>query len=212
MSGPVVMELDNAAHLNLTESQIRDSVWFKHSSATYEQLFTEDKPGIMLVHKPSDKHHEHDQKWILEDEEADEDGSMVLAAFQGCLFEDGSEVPGRYHGVPDTSQTRFMGFNEIYENCHRWFRPWTSTRASFKFNELLRQYADLYPAFRTAQFHVHVLKVSNVLYHPLALFAKLGGEGNTKIPIIWQTPWLRQNISQHSMEAWPLDMMAYGQC
>ena len=119
MSGPVVMELDDDAYLNLTESQIHESVWLKHSSATYEQLFTEDKPGIMLVHKPSDKHHEHDPHWILEDGEAGDDESMVMGAFQGCLFEDGSEVPNRYHGVPETSQARFLGFNAIYENCHR---------------------------------------------------------------------------------------------
>jgi predicted nucleic acid-binding Zn-ribbon protein len=204
MSDPVVMELDDAAHLNLTEPQIRESVWLQHSSATYEQLYSEDKPGVMLVHKPSDKHHEHDQKWILEDDEADGD-EWVMPAFQGCLFEDGSEVPGRYHGVPETSQTRFLGFNAIYETCHRWFRPWTSSKASFRFNEALRQYADLYPLFRTPQFYIHVLKVSNVLYHPFALFAKPGEEGIAKIPIIWQTPWLRQNISQHSMEAWLLD-------
>ena len=62
MSDPVVMGLDDAAHLNLTEPKIRESVWLQHSSATYEQLYSEDKPGVMLVHKPSDKHHEHDQK------------------------------------------------------------------------------------------------------------------------------------------------------
>ena len=111
MSDPVVMELDDAAHLNLTESQIRESVWLTHSSASYEQLYSEDKPGIMLVHRPSEQHHEHDQQWILEDDETDSEWAM--AAFQGCLFEDGSEVPGRYHGVPETSQTRFLGFNAI---------------------------------------------------------------------------------------------------
>ena len=109
---------------------------------------------------------------------------MILGAFQGCLFEDGSEVPTRYHGLPDTSHTRFLGFNAIYENCHRRFRPWTSTRAGFKCNEILRQYADLYPAFRTPQYYVHVLKVSNVLYHPFALFAKPGEQGIENMPII----------------------------
>ena len=70
MSDPVVMELDDATYLNLTESEIRETVWFKHSSTTYDKLFTEDKPGIQLAHKPSDRHHEHDQQWILDDGEA----------------------------------------------------------------------------------------------------------------------------------------------
>jgi hypothetical protein len=205
MSDPVVMDMDDATYLNLTEPQIRETAWFKHSSATYEQLYNEDKAGILLVHKPSDKHHEHDQRWILDDGEVDEEETMEMGAFQACLFEEGSEVPGRYHGVADTAQTRFLGFEAIYELCHRWFRPWTTSRARFKFNEILRQCADLYPAFRTPQYYVHVLKVSNVLYHPFALFAKSGEEGIAKIPIIWQTPWLRQNVSQHSMEAWLLD-------
>ena len=127
------MELEDAAYLDLTETQIRETIWFKHPRATYDQIFPEDKPGI----------HEHDQQWILDDENAEDDGPMVVEAFQGCLFEDGSEVPGRYHGVPDTSQTMFLGFNAIYENCHRWFCPWTSERARFRFIEVLRQYADV---------------------------------------------------------------------
>jgi hypothetical protein len=202
MSGPVVMELDDAAYLNLTELEIRETVWFKHSSATYDQLFTEDEPGIQLVHKPSDRHHENDQQWILDDGEAKDDEPMVLGAFQGCLFENGSEVPNRYHGLPDTSQTRFLGFNAVYENYHHWFRPWTSARARFKFNEILRQYADLYPAFRTPQYYVHVLKVSNVLYHQFVMCTKPGEQGIDKIPVIWQIPWLRQNGSS----------LASGQC
>ena len=62
MSDPVVMELDDAAYLDLTESEIRETVWFKHSSATYDQLYSEDRPGTQLVHMPSDRHHEHDQQ------------------------------------------------------------------------------------------------------------------------------------------------------
>ena len=102
MPDPVVMELGDAAFLNLTESEIRKTVWFKHFLATYDQSYAEDKPGTQLVHKPSDRHHEHDQQWILDDGEAKDDGPMVLGAFQGCLFEDGFEVPNRYHGLPDT--------------------------------------------------------------------------------------------------------------
>jgi len=189
------MEIDDATYLNLTEPQIREIAWFKHTSATYDQLYNEDKAGILLVHKPCDKHHEHDQRWILDGGEVGEDETMEMGAFQGCLFEEGSEVPNR-HGVVDTGQTRFLGFQAIYELCHRWFRPWTSSRARFKFIEILRQCADLYPAFRTPQFYVHVLKVSNVLYHPFALFAKSGEKGIARIPIIWQTPWLRQNAAK----------------
>ena len=180
-----MMELDDAAYLNLSECQIRESAWFQHISATYGQLYNADKAGVRLVCRPSEKHHGCDQQWILDDENVETGGPLTIEAFQGCLFEDGSDVPGRYHGLPETAQTRFLGFNAIYENCHRWLRPWASRRARFRFNEVLRQYADLYPAFRTPQFYTHVFKVSNVLYHPVALFAKSGEKGIQKVPIIW---------------------------
>ena len=205
MSDLVMMDMDDATYLNLTETQIRESAWFKHSTAMYEQLYGEDKAGILLVHRPSDKHHEHDQRWILDDGKDYCDDTMEMGAFQACLFEEGTEVPGRYHGVVGTAQTRILGFEAIYELCHTWYRPWTSSRARFKFNEILRQCADLYPAFRTPQYYSHVLKVSNVVYHPFALFSKPGEAGIAKIPIIWQTPWLRQNVSRLSMEAWLVD-------
>ena len=120
------------------------------------------------------------------------------------MSEDGPEVPTRYHGLPDTSKTRFLGFNAIYDHLHRGFRPWTLARARYNFSEILRQYADLYSAFRTPQYYVYVLKVSNVLYLPFALFANPGEQGIEKIPIIWQIPWLRQNVSQQSMKPWLL--------
>ena len=118
------MELGDAAYLNLTENQIRESVWLQHSSATYGQLYDEDKAGVHLVCRPSAMHHEYDQQWILDDENVEVDEPLIIEAFQGCLFGDGSGVPGRYHGLSETAQTRFLGVNAIYENCHRWFRPW----------------------------------------------------------------------------------------
>ena len=92
MSDPVVMEMDDATYLNLTEPQIRETAWFKHTSATYDQLYNEDKAGILLVHKPCDKHHEHDQRWILDGGELGEDETMEMGAFQGCLFEEGAYI------------------------------------------------------------------------------------------------------------------------
>jgi hypothetical protein len=199
------MDLDDATYLDMGEEEIRACAWFQHTTSTYEQLYLEDnKAGIHVVHCPDSRHHEHDKQWVLEDTTADVDNPLTIEAFQACLFEDGSEVPGRYHGLPETTQKRFLGFQDIVEDCNRWFRPWTSKRASFKFHEVLRQYADLYPAFRTPNFFNHVLKVSNVIYHPFVLFARRGEEGIQRIPVIWQTPWLRTNVTIQALESWIL--------
>lgn len=196
------MELDDDAYwINMNEAQIKLTPWFINSQATYEQLFAEDKAGVHLMHRPDDAHHEYDKQWAMVDEDGDD---VFIDAFQACLFEDGSEVPGRYHGLPNTSQKRFLGFNQILEHCNAWFKPWMSRKARYRFHEALRQHADLYPSFRTQQYYTQVLRLSNVLYHPYALFASEEGLGVPQIPVIWQTPWLRENVTMQQLEAWIL--------
>ena len=202
MAGP--MELDDTYYVNMSESDLRSASWIENSGSSYEQIYMcEDKAGVILVHTPDKRHHDHDKQWVLEDESGKVE-TMTVEAFQVCLFKEGREVPERYHGLEDTAQIRFLGFQDIQEILNRWFRPWASERHNFKFLEAMRQCAELYPAFRTDAFYSHVLKVSNVMYHPFELFALRGEQGIQKIPVIWQTPWLRQNVTVQSMESWLL--------
>ena len=111
------MELDDATWIHMSEEQIRLAPWFKHSTATFEQLHAEDKAGVHLIHRPDDKHHEHDRQWILDGDESADDNPMVVDAFQACLFEDGNEVPGRYR---KSSVIESQAFAARHRSCGDW--------------------------------------------------------------------------------------------
>lgn len=202
------MEVDRVAladtYSMMTEADLRTMPWVQQFSGTYDDLYKKPaKRGVHALTQAQPDLSDANREWHLQIKE----DTLTLNAFQAVLFETGDQVTSRFHALPGSAQKNFRGFPAIMADYIRWLKPGDSDGAHATFLEAMRQAAEAYLWFRTPKYTEHMARTSNVIQHPYEVAMKQYVPGaptqdGVRINIIWQTEWLRNSLTLHSILAY----------